>query len=174
MPCGTGRSYDAIEHALLLVLSEKIGVVAPPGAASLREDEDTLFARHESIDIGVALESAPPLLDDLFHAIFCHTDKPATPPRDFGDSIVPEPAKELIQDAVRDRDGADFKHEPIPCLHSFRVFHRASFRICDGARPEAAFLVLVLLVLRGEKAGLDELQELVARRDVYSFLQKER
>src|SRR5690606_21077341 len=102
---------DAVEHALLLVLCREVGVVAPPRAAGLGEDEDALLPGHEGVDVGVALRAVPPFFNDLLHATVDDADEPPAPSGHLRYGLPAEAVQELVEDAVRHRYSTYLQHQ---------------------------------------------------------------
>ena len=157
-PSTAPAGLDAVQHTALLIARREVGVVAPPRAAGMAEDEDAALARHELVGLGVAASPGPALFHDLLDAIDGLGDEPARPARHLGHGVRPEVGHDLVEHAVRDAHRPHLQHQPVSGRHGLGRLHEVPSRVLDRPRAHAPVVVLVLLVERRREAGLDELQ----------------
>ena len=95
---GLPAGLQQIMHALSLVPRRQIGVIASPGSASVRENEDALFVVHEALRLGEVGGAGPvlggkPRLSSGGN--FLHDAARAA--RDFGHLLRPKMMQDLIE-----------------------------------------------------------------------------
>ena len=100
----TPAGLKEVMIAARLVLGSEAGMIAPPGAASIGEDQDLLGAAHEGVGLGEIGARAAAL--DALATVRVHDDAPAAP-RHLGDGLRAEMPDDVIEGGADDGEGAE-------------------------------------------------------------------
>ena len=158
-PSGLHQEMDA----LLLVLGVDIGVIAEPGPAGRREDKDALLPFLEGLSVCLCLGLAS-FLPNTLPVLVGHDALRS--PGDLGNVLHAELVQDHFKRAIRNTDTAKLVEKPFPLGFGRPVNNGVPVGIHDGAAPDIAVGVLVLLILVDGEAPLDVLHELIAWREI--------
>ena len=100
---GLPARLQHVMHALSLVPRRKIGVIAAPGAARVREDEDALLVVHEALRLGEVGGAGTVFDGEPRVTVGDFLDDAAVAARHFGDLIRTEVMQDLVERGLHGR-----------------------------------------------------------------------
>ena len=129
---GPPARLQQVVDAPLGVGAAEIGVVAAPGAAGHREDEDPLVAVHEGGGLGEVGGSGPGTEREAGAPGVDHAEYAAGSAGYLGDGIMPEVPHDLVQRRGDGRKGGELLDQRVAPLQRFLADHRVAVLVEDG------------------------------------------
>ena len=120
-------------------------MIAAPGAAGIREDQDTLFVIHEGLGFREVRGSSPVLHHEPCRMPFALPHDAPRAPCDFGHEIGAEALDDLVECTRHGRKRSQFLNQRVTTPDGFAALHRLAVAR-DGARREVALAVSERLV----------------------------
>ncbi len=148
------------------VLDRQFGVIGPPGAASVREDEDALGVVHEGLRLGKIGRSRAVLDGEAIDAVRSGlADDSARAARHLGHQLRAEALDDLIERAMHRRQRSELLDQAITAGNGLAALDGLAITV-DWPRGEIALAVGEWLVELGREAVRQVIQHVLARRDV--------